>query len=169
MQITREKDQRSEYYWSQVRKFGAKYQKFDWPSVEVLLNLIYTYDRVSVHFSKLMRDYGLSLPVFNILMILSRSERKGLKQQEISKLLLVSRANVTGLMNGLLQKGLVKRMPNKKDRRAWLVSLTPKGESLLETYLPEHYAEIYRIFRSFNAKEKMHLSQLMSKLRSFIQ
>ena len=42
-------DRRAEYYWSQVKKHGAKYPGFNWSSVEILLNLVYTYDIVSGH------------------------------------------------------------------------------------------------------------------------
>ena len=49
MPKTNKIDRRGEYYWSQVKKHGGKYPEFNWPSVEMLLNLVYTYDIVSGH------------------------------------------------------------------------------------------------------------------------
>jgi len=163
------KDLRTGYYWTQVRAFGKKYKKFDWPSVEILLNFLHAYDVLMVHFSKLMSAYSLSPAVFNVLMILSRSSEKKLKQHDISKLLLVSRANVTGLVNTLVRKGLAKREADQDDRRAWLVRITGKGKALLETYLPRHYAEVYRIFSEFKPAEKKELNRLPCKLKGGIR
>ena len=163
------KDLRTEYYWTKVREFGKKYEKFDWPGVEILLNFIDAYDRLMVHFSKLMSAYGLSPAVFNVLMILSRNSGKKFKQHDISKLLLVSRANVTGLVNTLVRKGLAKRAADPKDRRAWLVKITSKGKALLEAYLPSHYAEAHRIFSGFKPAEKKEMNQLLCKFKSGIR
>ena len=159
------RDLRTDYYWTKVREFGKKYKKFDWPSVRILLNFIYTYDVLMVHFSKWMSVYGLSPAVFNVLMILSRSSEKKFKQHDISKLLLVSRANVTGLVNTLVRKGLAKRDADQNDRRAWLVKITGKGKALLETYLPRHYAEVRRIFSEIKPAEKKEMDQLLCKLK----
>jgi len=162
------KDLRAGYYWTKIREFGKKYKKFDWPSVEILLNFVHAYDVLTVHFSKLMHAYNLSPAVFNVLMILSRSSEKKFKQHDISKLLLVSRANVTGLVNALVRKGLAKRESDRNDRRAWLVTITGKGKVLLETYLPLHYAEAYRILSGFEPAEKKEVNRLICKLRNGI-
>ena len=86
---------RTEYYLERVREFAKGYKEFEWSSVKTLLNLLRSYDALWVHFLKLMRAYRLSPAVFNILMILNQYKGEKLKQQDISKLLLVSRANVT--------------------------------------------------------------------------
>ena len=163
-----EKDLRAAYYWAKIREFGKKYKKFDWPSVRVLLNFVYAYDVLMVHFTKLMSAYGLSPAVFNVLMILSRNSDKKFKQHDISKLLLVSRANVTGLVNALVRKGLAKREADRSDRRAWLVKITQKGKALLETYLPQHYAEAHRILSGFKPSEKNEMDRLLCKLKNGI-
>jgi len=167
--LSAEKDPRVGYYRTKVHEFGKKYKKFDWPSVEILLNLIAAYDVLMAHFSKLMSTYRLSPAVFNVLMILSRSSGKKFKQHDVSKLLLVSRANVTGLVNTLVRKGLAKRGADPSDRRAWLVKITKKGKALLETYLPRHYAEIHKIFSGFNPVEKKEMNQLICKFKSEIR
>ena len=162
------KDLRTDYYWTQVREFGKKYKSFDWPSVRVLLRFVDAYDGLMVHFSKLMSAYKLSPAVFNVLMILSRGSGKKFKQHDISKLLLVSRANVTGLVNALVRKGLAKRESDPTDRRAWLVRITPRGKCLLEAYLPRHYAESGRIFSGFKPAEKKVMDQLLCKFKNGI-
>ena len=162
------KDLRTDYYWTQVREFGKKYKSFDWPSVQALFRFVDAYDGLMVRFTKRMSSYKLSPAVFNVLMILSRGSRKKFKQHDISKLLLVSRANVTGLVNALVRKGLAKREPDPTDRRAWLVRITPRGQELLEAYLPSHYAEVARIFSQFTPAEKRIMDQLLCKFKNGI-
>ena len=68
-------------------------------------------------------------------MILSRSQSKACKQNEISQLMLVSRANITGLVDSLVRQGLVERTNDPHDRRVNMVKILPKGEKLLEGFI----------------------------------
>src|SRR3989338_4828173 len=118
------KDFRAEYYWNLTRIAGAKYKEFHWPSTEFTLNLVHTYDVLSSHLMKLISPYGLSPSTFNILAILYYDKDTGYKQQDLSKFLLVSRANITGLIDSLVRKKLVKRIHNKNDRRICIAQIT---------------------------------------------
>ncbi len=158
-------DRRTQFYWQGVREHGKKYPSFHWPSVETLLNVIYTYDALMTHFSKELAKQGLSPSAFNILMILSRNDAKTYKQSDLSKLILVSRANITGLIDSLVKKGLVTRGENKKDRRVCMAQITPAGEKLLESFLPSHYAQIEETTSSLTTEEKKELTHLLTKLR----
>jgi MarR family 2-MHQ and catechol resistance regulon transcriptional repressor len=54
---------------------------------------------------------------------------------------------------------------DERDRRVRLVRLTKKGEKLLESILPAHYARVREMLKSVNNKEKKLLSKLLMKLR----
>ncbi|HNV87098.1 MAG TPA: MarR family transcriptional regulator [Candidatus Omnitrophota bacterium] len=159
-------DGKMRYYWDRVRHHGARYAKFHWPSVEVILNLVYTYDVALNHFAKRMSKIGLSPSAFNVLMILSRHDEKSCKQRDLSKLMLVSRANITGLVDSLAKRGLISRAPDKTDRRVCIVRMAKKGERLLEQFLPSHYEEMRRILSNLTPAEEKTLTALLSKLRS---
>ena len=73
--------------------------------------------------------YDQTLPRFEILAVLERSE-DGLRMSTLSEQLLVSNGNVTGIVERLVQDGLVERLPVPGDKRATLVRLTPKGEAV---------------------------------------
>jgi len=158
-------DRRSDYYWGQVKKKGSKYSSFHWPSVEVLLNLAYTYDIVFSHMSQKVSPYGLTKASFGVLMILSRSDTKACKQNEISQLMLVSRANITGLVDSLDRQGLVERTSDPHDRRVNMVKILPKGEKLLEDLLPGYYKYISEMCSIFTPAEKKTLNDLLTRLR----
>lgn len=84
---------------------------------------------------------------------------------ELGELLLVSRANATGLVDCLERKGLVERSASSKDRRVRLARLTKSGHKLLESILPEHYSRVRHLLRGLNNQDKAALSNLLMKLR----
>ena len=159
-------DPRGDYYLGQLKKHGTEYPTFHWPSVEMLLNFAYSYDVLSANLSERITPYGITRAGFNVLRILSRSQAKACKQNEISQLMLVSRANITGLVDGLFSKGLVERINDPNDRRVNMVKILPKGEKLLEELLPEYYRHIKNVCSVFTAEEKKIFNDLLTKLRN---
>ena len=93
-------DQRRAYYWGRVRKYCERYSSFNWPSTELILNLVYAHAILSDSL-KVSSIFDLSASAMNILMILYFGGGKAYKQQELSSLLLVSRANVTKVIDGM--------------------------------------------------------------------
>ena len=165
MSKTNNTDHRGEYYWNQVKKHGSKYPEFDWSSVETILNLVYTYDIVSAHLSQKISPYGITKAGFSVLMILSRSQSKSCKQNEISQLMLVSPANITGLVDSLVLPGLVERTNDPHDRRVNMVRILPKGEKLLKDLLPGYYKHVHDICSIFTTVEKKKINDLLTRWR----
>lgn len=158
-------DKREAHYLHRMRHHNEHYTDFHWPSVELLLNLIYTCDVIQSHLARKIEAHKLSLGAFNVLMILSRYQDEGCPMHELGELLLVSRANVTGLIDCLEARGVVERVASESDRRVRLARLTKTGRKLLETILPSHYARVREMLRGVNNKDKAALSELLMKLR----
>lgn len=159
-------DVRIAYYRQHAREYGRRYQDFHWPSMETLFNLIHTNDLIALHLSRKAASHGISRAALNVLVILDRSVEKELKHHEISRLLLVSRANVTGLVDSLCRLGLVERKATCTDRRACMARITPKGEKLLTTILPGYYKEIAQLLSCLKPQEKEKLNALLTRLRT---
>jgi MarR family 2-MHQ and catechol resistance regulon transcriptional repressor len=162
-------DKREHHYLDRMRHHSSKYQEFKWPSVELLVNLIYTYDVIQTHLARSVEEQGLSLAAFNVLMILSRCEGRGCPMYELGEVLLVSRANVTGLVDSLERKGLVKRIADPADRRVRVIFITEAGENLLENTAPGHYAKVHKLLKGVKNSEKAILNTLLTKLRHSVQ
>jgi DNA-binding MarR family transcriptional regulator len=74
-----------------------------------------------------LRDkFGVTLPRFDLLAQLDRAP-DGMTLGELSRRMMVSNGNVTGLVERLVAQGLIKRRPSPKDRRAQIVTLTAEG------------------------------------------
>lgn len=162
-------DKRDTYYWQRAREQGERYPTFHWPSIELMLNLVFTNDIATVCVNSNLSKHNLSLSAFNTLMILHRSENKSLPLHELGELLLVSKANITGIIDSLEKRGLVSRVGVEGDRRIRLACITAAGEQLLESFLPHHFEEVKQSCSVLNEKEKATLSKLLTKLRRGLQ
>ncbi|MCP1548788.1 DNA-binding MarR family transcriptional regulator [Methylorubrum zatmanii] len=81
--------------------------------------------RVTAAVATELRELGLSIPQFDVLSTLS--EREGLTQQELAARLYVTKGNVSGLIDRLVEAGLVERRPIPGDRRSHALHLTEAG------------------------------------------
>jgi MarR family 2-MHQ and catechol resistance regulon transcriptional repressor len=162
---THDQDKRTAYYWSQVQQYGKKRKWFHWHSVELILNLTYTYDVLSSYLSEMLFSKGISRTTFNILNIISRSGKKGCTQKELGELLLVSRANVTEVIDNLVRRHLVVREYSHKDRRTNFVKITKKGEKLLNVVVPFYYKVLRKVVSSLSSRQAAELNKLLTSLR----
>jgi DNA-binding MarR family transcriptional regulator len=161
-------DKREEYYEACVRDH-KQYREFHSASVNLLFDFLYAYDVLEGQLAQRIASFGLSLSAFNVLMILRRYGVKGCPLSEIGELLLVSRANITGVMDSLESAGLVLRSPDANDRRVKIAHITPSGEQLLERILPDHYRYVRRSLSGLSAPEKTELARLLKKMRYSVQ
>lgn len=98
---------------------------------------------------RLRSECSSTLPRFDVMSALARSPR-GLKMNEISKLLQVSNGNITGIVDRLADVGLVLRITPPDDRRSQLIRLTPKGHEEFARNAHAHEAWIDEIFGGLN-------------------
>src|SRR5215207_5439498 len=75
-----------------------------------------------------LRTLGLSIPQFDLLSTLT--EREGLSQQELAERLYVTKGNVSGLLDRMVEAGLVERRSIPGDRRSNALHLTERGRGL---------------------------------------
>ncbi|MEO1292338.1 MAG: MarR family transcriptional regulator, partial [Pseudomonadota bacterium] len=86
---------------------------------------------------KLRTEHDTTLPRFDVMAALHRRPL-GLKMSELSRMLMVSNGNVTGIVDRLVKEGLVTRDTVAGDRRATRVSLTEAGRAEFEAMAAEH-------------------------------
>ncbi|MGA8932368.1 MAG: MarR family transcriptional regulator, partial [Pseudolabrys sp.] len=75
---------------------------------------------------RLRTRFSITLPQFDVMAALARSE-EGMTMTELSRQLMVSNGNVTGIIDRLVAEKLVLRQAPASDRRSFIVRLTPKG------------------------------------------
>jgi DNA-binding MarR family transcriptional regulator len=111
----------------------------------------------------LRAEFASTLPRFDVLAALSRYET-GLKMSQLSGVLRVSNGNVTGIVDRLVQDGLVIRVPVQGDRRAWLVRLTTKGRQEFQQQATAHEAWIDDMLSAFSTQEATQIGERLDTL-----
>ena len=112
--------------------------------------------------------WNLSPSQFNILNLLSLNP-DGCTQVELSRLLIMHRSNITGLVDRLEKRHLLQRRDNPEDRRAYRVVLTPAGQKLIEKILPVYYAAAEEIWGNFPEARTKQLVGDLEKLSANIE
>jgi MarR family 2-MHQ and catechol resistance regulon transcriptional repressor len=161
-------DRREVYYDERMRHAGPAYEAFDAASAQIAVGILYTYDLLHGVFSKYAAAHGLSKSTLNVLLLLRHGPSEGMQLHDLGELLLVSRANITGLIDHLEEKGYVRRVVDSADRRARFARITTKGENLLDSFMPLHYRSIRTLFQDLSSQEKEILVQLLRKTRASI-
>ncbi|HEY7514637.1 MAG TPA: MarR family transcriptional regulator [Vicinamibacteria bacterium] len=87
---------------------------------------------------------GLTLPQFDVLAQLDRRP-EGMTPKDLTRELLVTAGNVTGIVERLAQHGLVRREPVPEDRRTVRIQLTPEGRRRIAEALPAHRRDLARL------------------------
>jgi DNA-binding MarR family transcriptional regulator len=113
---------------------------------------------------RLRERFGITLARFDYLAQLHR-HRDGLKMRDLSRYLMVTGGNVTGLTDDLDRDGLVVREGSPTDRRSWIVRLTPKGRRGFESMAREHEQWILELLGGLDDTVVRQLYDQLGRLR----
>ncbi|HVL77336.1 MAG TPA: MarR family transcriptional regulator [Noviherbaspirillum sp.] len=114
--------------------------------------------------SRLRAEFNVTLPRFDLMAQLERHP-DGLRMGELSRRMMVTGGNITGITDQLEQEKLVVRVPDPADRRAYTVKLTPAGRRAFEKMAAVHEQWITELTGALSAQEKAKLLELLSKLK----
>jgi len=117
--------------------------------------------------TRLRAQFGITLPRFDLMAQLERYP-DGLRMGELSKLMMVTGGNVTGITDQLEQEGLVARVPDPKDGRAFSVKLTPAGRDAFEQMAAVHEAWIAEMLQDMSSDDKTQLIDLLSQMKNHL-
>ena len=114
--------------------------------------------------NELRSRFATTLPRFALMSQLERSP-DGLKMNELSRRMMVTGGNVTGITDQLVTEGLVERINVEGDRRAWRVCLTPRGRKAFNEMAQQHEDWIVGAFAGLSGKEIAQLHKLLGKVK----
>jgi DNA-binding MarR family transcriptional regulator len=108
--------------------------------------------------------WRLTLAQFDVLAELERSARGGFTFGELSRLLLVTSGNLTGIVDRLESDGLAARRNNEDDRRVVRIVLTRKGRQLVQQIARAHARDIRAALAPVARDRQMTLERLLHVL-----
>jgi DNA-binding MarR family transcriptional regulator len=134
---------------------GPRYQ----PLLELLRTTESLWNASRVFFAR----WDLSPSQFNVLNLLD-DQRQGCTQIELSRLLIMHRSNVTGLVDRLEGRGLVERKDKAQDRRAFNIVLTAAGRKLLRQIQPHYYQAAETVWGKVSSSRARQLVSELSTI-----
>jgi len=114
--------------------------------------------------SRLREQFSTTLPRFDLLAQLER-HREGLKMNELSRLLMVTGGNVTAIVDQLEKEGLVERLDEPADRRAFRIRLTRAGERSFGEMARAHEEWVVELLAGLSRREHEELLKLLAKVK----
>ncbi len=132
------------------------------PSVLAWLHLLRVQHKIHRREIAHLAEYDLTLPQFDVLAQLYHEE--GITQQTLAERLFVTKGNVCGLMDRMMEQGLVERRQDPDDRRANMLYLTPKGKTLIRQVLPAQNRLIAAQIGHLPADRQKQLLDLLGEL-----
>jgi len=112
---------------------------------------------------RLRKEFAITLPQFDVMAALARNEN-GITMTELSRLLMVSNGNVTGIIDRLAADKIVLRQAPASDRRSYIVRLTPKGASQFAVVAKAHEAWVDELLADFDAAKTEDLIDILGAL-----
>ena len=113
---------------------------------------------------QLREQFDTTLPRFDLMAQLQRNPN-GLKMNELSRRMMVTGGNVTGITDQLVTEGLVERLGVDGDRRAYCVRLTSQGRKTFDDMAKQHEDWIVSAFGVLTTKEVDTLYKLLGKVK----
>lgn len=114
--------------------------------------------------SHLREQFDTTLPRFDLMAQLERKP-EGLRMSELSKRMMVTGGNVTGVTDQLEKEGLVARVTDEDDRRALRVQLTAKGRQEFHAMAQAHEEWVVTALGGLAPEEIRTLHQLLGKVK----
>ena len=117
---------------------------------------------------RLRLEFGVTLPRFDVMAALDRRPA-GMTMTELSRFLMVSNGNVTGIIDRLVAEGMVVRTAHEADRRATFVKLTREGAEGFAAMAKAHEVWVNEILAGFSREDSEALVGLLDGLRAQTQ
>jgi DNA-binding MarR family transcriptional regulator len=114
--------------------------------------------------SGIFRDYDLSFPQYNILRVLDASKDNRSRITDVSRIMLVPGANMTGIAKRLEKNGFIVRKSDPTDERVTILEITGKGRKALAMIQQRRDGCLGAMLKGFSQQEKGELFDKVKRL-----
>lgn len=130
----------------------------------LLRELSDTFQAFGVYSAAHIRAIGLTPPQFDIVATLGNTQ--GMSPKELGEKTLITKGTLTGVVDRLIEKGLVSRTASASDGRCMTIKLTKRGEKLFGEAFPAHLAHLQPVFEQLKTAEIDALTLHLRSLRA---
>lgn len=142
-------------------KFAERYPDADVTAISGFLYLLRVATDLSLALDACLSKHDLLQGRWWVLILLMREESGVSTPSILAEKLGVTRASMTGLLDGLEQHGLVTRVFAKEDRRSVKIQLTSAGQAKLDVVMPDYYRRLRQCMQALDDEKRVQLQQLL--------
>jgi DNA-binding MarR family transcriptional regulator len=107
--------------------------------------------------SNVFKNFGLSFPQYNVLRVLEASKNGQNKISDVSRIMLVPGANITGIAKRLAKDGFIVKKSDPRDDRVTILEITPKGKKALQKIARQKDHRLKLMLENLSTKQKLDL------------
>jgi DNA-binding MarR family transcriptional regulator len=133
------------------------------PFMAVVRELVRAYQAFKSYDDAHIRQLGLTSSQFDIIATLGNTP--SMTFNKLAEKTLTTKGELTGIIDRLEKKGLVRREVPPEDRRSFLAVLTPEGKQLFAETFPAHVAYLKQRFEKLNEQELEEIRAALEKLK----
>ena len=149
-----------------IEQRASRYPEIEPGSVVSYLVLLRVASDVLAASEAFLAKHEMSQGRFTVLMLLNRNPDQPSSPSDLAAKSGVTRATMTGLLDGLERERLIRREPDRNDRRMFMVELTSRGRKLLDGILPDYYRRIAKLMGQLDEEEKKGLVHILEKVNT---
>ena len=150
-----------------LRKAAERYPDMEPDAMEVLIHIQRVTHQAHCVTNQSLEPYNLSEGKFYVLADLFSEDILGNpapSPSEIAEHIGVTRATITGLLDGLERDGFVERRDDCRDRRALTIHMTDQTRRFLDAFIPHESRRINALMANLDKEERKQLVALLSKI-----
>jgi DNA-binding MarR family transcriptional regulator len=144
-----------------LQKFAQRYPQADISAISSFLHLLRVATDLSTALDDCLSRHGLLQGRWWVLILLMREETLVSTPSALADKAGVTRATMTGLIDGLERDGLVARIFDPQDRRRISVKLTQAGQDRLDAVMPDYYSRLRECMSGLNEQQRASLHQVL--------
>ncbi len=137
-----------------LEKFVTRYPDADIRAISDFVNLLRAASDISDALDKLLGQHHLLQGRWWVLVLLMRQEDRTSSPSDLAEKAGVTKATMTGFIDGLEREGLVLRLMDTVDRRKFLIRLTPAGQQKLDKVMPDYYRKVQALMSNLSIPER---------------
>ena len=151
-----------------LNKFAQRYPQADISAISAFLHLLSVATDLSSALDECLSRHGLLQGRWWVLILLMREETCVSTPSVLADKAGVTRATMTGLIDGLERDGLVERIFDPEDRRRISVKLTPAGQARLDAVMPDYYSRLRECMTGLSEAQRQQLHAMLDLIMSGI-
>jgi DNA-binding MarR family transcriptional regulator len=144
-----------------LQRFAERYPAADVTAIASFLMLLRVATDLSVALDACLTKHDLLQGRWWVLILLMREADLTSQPSVLAEKLGVTRATMTGLLDGLEQGGLVQRVSAPQDRRSVQIKLTAAGQTKLDAVMPDYYSRLRLCMQGLSESQRSDLQSIL--------